>query len=1038
MIINFSSMIPAVSFILYILFTVFGLNGKKDEIHWPFITYMFLMSIWSLGSFMMHLNIEVGSPLFWNRFMMIGMLGVPITIFHSVLNLLESEKIRNKYFLYIGYLIYVFLVFLNIKGYIVSAAWFEEEQFYYTLGRGSFIAYILSYLFLILGIIVLLRELNKTKNDFTKRKLRLPLFGGILMLCGVLINLYEPIGRYPIDICTSTINAIIIFYAIYKYRLVYYSAFVIRAILYVFLVTFSTLVFYGIIWASSKVIRNIPFNYLFFLSLVLGIVSSLIFQPLKLGTLSIIERLYFGKRLDYYKRLRSFSERLTTIVELDLLAKSTIEKVVDTFSLKWALMMVFDYTSRNYKLIDHSGINIDSKDNDNLSINRNSDTVKAILRSSKPIYNQDIPDNIMLQCSNRSYKLKPTLVLPLKFKERLNGFIIMGERIHNEYYDQFDIDVLEILSGQCSVAIENALSFEKLRRQQKRLQEMNKELVISRNKLEAFFDGITTPISIQDIDYNIFSVNYAATRYFRKSYENLMGKKCYKVYFGREKPCEDCLAQDSLHAQLPLSIGKENKNADMIFSIHFYPISVPAGSKKIFVEFFQDITQEKKLHEELVRTEKLAGIGTLASGIAHEINNPLCGIIGTAEIMQDKIDQNPELKEYTADIITYAQNAAEIIKDLTNYSRKEEKEEENISLIDVVETSLKLAKRGMNFREIDIKKYYEILPPIQANQNELQQVFLNIIINALQVMEGKGTLTIACKKDNGSALISISDTGPGIKKKNLESIYNPFYTTKEPGKGTGLGLSIVYQIIYNLGGKINVESEIEKGTTFMVRIPITKEEKRKIRFVHAKTREQLEDVFFLQRKILVGERGYLEETIKREVDDSAYHILAYKGLRPVGTISCITDKIVNKLPIEEHFKLDKFREGNRCIEIDRLAVLKEERVSGLLPIGLMTLAYIIAKSDDVERVFLDVFFDEKKHINMYKKLGFKTIGTYQWMLPVTVMMMDYKSDYEKKNSRMDHFVKPFMKRLIKKLDFDEKEKEVLLRTIEKITQSNHD
>jgi nitrogen-specific signal transduction histidine kinase/ribosomal protein S18 acetylase RimI-like enzyme len=1036
MIFDLSSFIPGLSFILYVIFTVFSIKRRRDEkLHWPFILYMFLMSIWSFGSFMMHSNTKVLTPLAWNRIMVAGLLGVPITIFHSVQDLFKKKGTRYNILLYIGYTIYGFLLVLNFMGAIVTNAWFEGDRFFYTLGNGSFVAYVLSYSFLIIGIIVLSRELYRTRDVLIKKKLRLPLIGGCIMLMGMLVNLYHPLGRYPIDLFTSTINAFIIFYAIYKYRLVHYSALVVRSILYFVLVIITALAFYGILWVSSKMMRQMPFQYSFLISMFLGAVAAVIFQPLRTGTLSIIEKLYFGKRLDYYTSLKNFSESLTTVVELDLLGKSTVNKLMETFNLDWAAMMVLDHSARTYKQVAGIGIAGSEAETIDISVKRNDPIVKTIMNRIGPIFAPKPEDEITFEIGDGTSSLRPGLVLSLKFKERLNGFICLGESRDKEFFNQFDLEILNILAGQCSVALENALSFEKLNKQQKRLQNMNREIIISRNKLEAFFDGITTPISIQDINYNIVTVNFAATRYFKTSFSELLGKKCYKVFFNRNKPCENCMAQDSLHAGLPFGIEKTDSKTRMVFSIHFYPISVPVGSKKIFLEFFQDVTQEKRLRRELIQSEKLAGIGTLASGIAHEINNPLYGIIGTAEIMLEDGPSSVKFKEYTEDIINYAQNAAEIIKDLTNYSRTGERVNTLIDIREVIETSLKLAKRGMRFDEIKVEKKYEDTPLIEAHSNELQQVFLNLFINAVQAMDGEGTLLIKVKSKEGNLIVSVSDTGGGINEKDMDNVFNPFFTTKEPGKGTGLGLSIVYQIIHNMGGRVHVDSTVGHGTTFYLLLPLLAAETKKISFVHAQTPNEIEDVFFIQRKILVGEKGYLEETIRRKVDENAFHIVAYKGIQPVGTVSILSGKSNPNLPIEDHFRLDFHKTNSRCVEIDRLAVLKEDR-RGLIPLSLMALAYLYAKSERAERVFLDVFTDEKKYINMYNKLGFHKIGEYMWPLPVTVMMMDKDTPYEKKAERLEEFVKPFMTRLVKRIKFEDKERTRFLQTIENITKSS--
>lgn len=1031
--INISSFIPAITFSLYIVFTIFGLYRERgDRIQWPFILYMLSMTVWSFGSLMMHLNSGVLTPLVWNRIMMVGMLAGPITVFHSMFGLAGLK--RRYYFvqLYLGYAIYLYLLYLNFSDRIVTSARFDPVTFQYTLGSGAPIAYFLSYIYLLLVIVLLTIELSRTKSKIDRKKLRLPLIGASIMLVGILADLYEPIGRYPIDLLSSAVNAILIFYAIYKYRLVHYSLYVLRAILYFVLVIVSAFVFYGINWVFTVALRTSTTELSFLPSIILGIAAAIIFQPLRKGTTSVIERIYLGRRFDYNRNLRAFSESLTSLVDLTTLSNLTVENTVRTFDLEWALMGVVDYTARNYKIVSYDGIPLSREEAAQFTLHRNAPFVQMLAKSTGIYLNQKKSDDLSILLPNRTIDLKPTVVVPLKFKGRLNGFIVLGSPREKEFFNQVDLETLEILASQCAVSLENAISFERLKRQQKRLQKMNNELTISRNKLEAFFDGITTPIAIQDINYNIIMVNQAATRYFRTPYDKLLGAKCYKMFFGRDKPCENCLAQDSLHTGLQFGIERKHPTHEINFTIQFYPIHVPPGSARLFLEFFQDISQQKRLQEELIQSEKLASIGTLASGIAHEINNPLGGIIGTAEIMLDHLEPESKLHEYATDIVNYSRNAAEVIKDLTSFSRQTGGAQVGLDVIEVLESALKLAQRGMNFTGIEIVKDYEKLPVIESNPNELEQVFLNLIMNAVQAMEGQGALILGCRRSEWNLIVTVRDTGPGIATSDLERVFNPFFTTKDPGKGTGLGLSICHQIVYRMGGRINVKSAVGKGTEFSVNLPLTEEDRWKVRFANVRGPAALEDVFFLQRKILVGEKGYLEETIHRPVDESAYHILAFKGLQPVGTVSCIVPNGDRRLPIERHFKLRALTKGKRCAEIDRLAVMKEERGS-IVPLGLMTLAYLYARQHRAERLFLDVFSDEKKHITMYQKLGFQVVGEYESPSPVTVMLLDSVTDYERKARQMEHFVKPFMSRLIRRLDFDETDRQVILAGIETVT-----
>jgi two-component system NtrC family sensor kinase len=1034
MILDVSSLIPALSFCIYIPFIIFGLANKKERVNLSFLQYMSLMALWSFGSFMMHANTGIFTPLIWNRVMLVGLLSAPITVFATLIHFARTEKDRYRYFLYVGYGIDLLLLYLNLSGSIVTSAGFEGGEFYYTLGPGSLVAYSLSYFYLFLAILFVLRELRNSTDKFLKRSLRLVVAGVIIMLLGIASNLYAPLGRYPIDLFAATVNAVIVFFSVYKYRLVHYSVVVLNVFLTILVAFASGIIYMFFFVPVFGLDQMIPFSELILLAVCLGIVSALFLAPLRTATQTLLERIYGGKSFLYYQELRKFSADLTSIVSLEDLAKLTVDNVLSTFRLDWAFVLINDYNARNFRIVAAKGLvfadEAEPGQKEYVIVPRTDQFIQSYqMRTIQHSSQRAI--SIRLTKGEEHEMVSASLVLPLKFKERLNGFIVLGPRLEKDYYNQYDLEILQFLTDQASVAVENAISFERLRQQQKRLQETNEELTLSRNKLEAFFDGIATPISIQDINYNIVTANYAAQRYFEKPQEELIGSKCYKAYFNRDRPCAECLAQDCLHTKLPFSSEKQDDRTQLTFALNFYSIPAPQGSIGSFIEFFQDITKQKTLQEELIQSEKLAGIGTLVSGIAHEINTPLGGILGTADLMLPETTEGSPLREYTEDIIRYAQSAADVIKDLMVYSRKTRTSAEMLNIVNILENSLKMAMRGIDFGTIVVRKSYDSVPEVLANPTELQQVFLNLIANAVQAMNSDGILTLSCRQEDDDVAVTVQDTGMGIEKENLDKIFNPFFTTKETGAGTGLGLSIAHHIVTKYGGRILLDSEEGKGTTFTVILPAADEDKDRVRLVHAKDLRQFEDSFYLQRKVLVGEKGYQEETIRRKPDEVAYHILAYKGLQPIGTVSLHLSEEEEHVPIEENFDISRYLDGSLYAEIDRLAVSKEERGS-LIPFSIMALAYLYARGRGAKRIFLDVFADEMKLIKMYEKLGFEIIGSYSRPLPCTVMMMDHVSKYESEVSRMEHFVKPFFSRLVPKIDFSGEDMHYVMKAINEI------
>lgn len=246
-------------------------------------------------------------------------------------------------------------------------------------------------------------------------------------------------------------------------------------------------------------------------------------------------------------------------------------------------------------------------------------------------------------------------------------------------------------------------------------------------------------------------------------------------------------------------------------------------------------TLEKKVQERtkeliemqahLVQSEKLASLGKLAAGIAHEINNPLGGILIYSHLLLEEMDKNSPQAENLKKIVKETTRCKEIVKGLLEFARPKEPEMAPANLNDIVDRALSIFERQALFQNIQIKKEYGELPPTVVDAGQLQQVFANIIVNAAEAMKGNGVLTIRTSLDakNDCLRIDFADTGHGIRQEDLPRLFEPFFTTKEVGKGTGLGLAISYSIVQKHQGSIEVESEVGKGSVFTVILPLNRE-----------------------------------------------------------------------------------------------------------------------------------------------------------------------------------------------------------------------
>lgn len=229
-----------------------------------------------------------------------------------------------------------------------------------------------------------------------------------------------------------------------------------------------------------------------------------------------------------------------------------------------------------------------------------------------------------------------------------------------------------------------------------------------------------------------------------------------------------------------------------------------------------------KAHQQLTRTEKLTALGEMAAGVAHEINNPLGGVLLYSNLVLEDIPKDSPAQENMEKIIYQTNRCKGIVQNLLDFARTPTGAMLPLTINNVINTALNLVKGQSMFHGIEIKtNLADDLPEVIGDKSRLEEVFVNLFINAADAMMGKGNLTISTMlSSNNSVKILVSDTGKGIDKEHLPHIFEPFFTTKDPGKGTGLGLSIVYGIIRKHNGFIDAESEPGKGTTFIISLPV--------------------------------------------------------------------------------------------------------------------------------------------------------------------------------------------------------------------------
>jgi len=353
-----------------------------------------------------------------------------------------------------------------------------------------------------------------------------------------------------------------------------------------------------------------------------------------------------------------------------------------------------------------------------------------------------------------------------------------------------------------------------------------------KNLIESSVDGIIAA----DMKGNIFIFNKGAEALTGHRAEEVVGKiHITKIY-------PKGIAKDVMKKLQSPDYGGVGKLAPFQLNVldkagREIPIQISAAliydgagreiaSVGIFTDLRPRITIEKKLEEtylQLVSSEKMASLGKLAAGIAHEINNPLGGILIYASLMMEDLPEGDPKRQDLARIVQETSRCKDIVKSLLEFARQTEPKMEPTDINRAITDGLFFLENQALFHNIRIVKRLDpVLPSPHGNAGQLKQVFMNIIVNAAEAIHGGGTLTIATSvaSDQKSILVEFTDTGEGIPEENLTRIFDPFFTTKDVGKGTGLGLATSYGIIEGHGGKIGVKSKVGEGSTFTIELPI--------------------------------------------------------------------------------------------------------------------------------------------------------------------------------------------------------------------------
>jgi PAS domain S-box-containing protein len=413
---------------------------------------------------------------------------------------------------------------------------------------------------------------------------------------------------------------------------------------------------------------------------------------------------------------------------------------------------------------------------------------------------------------------------------------------YDDFFDRDDIDLIVELTGSMdiyndilakkkknvrAIADRTAQLFWEISRVSTMQKKTDQELREARALYSmALNDLIQEEVLVIDHRFRIIDTNDAFLEKFGLTRDQVIGQFCYKITHHLENPCsgEDhpCPLIQTLESEKPSQTTHIHLDRDgrrIYYSISTYPL-IEQGDVIGAVEISRDITKDINVQKVMMQQEKLASVGRLSAGVAHEINNPLTTILTTAMLIQEELDPADATYEEMSVIANEALRCRKIVTNLLDFARQTQPDKKNDNVNDIIATCISLTQKQAAFKDVSVA--YDLsdnLPRTLVDKGQIEQAMINLIINAVESTPAGGSIHVSTLPSNRQGFVDIvvSDTGEGIPENRLNKIFDPFFTTKE--NGTGLGLAITHGIIEQHGGTIEATSNVGEGTTFTISLP---------------------------------------------------------------------------------------------------------------------------------------------------------------------------------------------------------------------------
>jgi PAS domain S-box-containing protein len=673
--------------------------------------------------------------------------------------------------------------------------------------------YLVSYF--IAGAVVLGRSYRRAEVPLVKQQLKWVTRGTYLAFLpfAAIYAIPYALGFVPEPWMKFSVLSLILLpltfgYAIVRYRLMDVDILFQRGIAYTLATAAIVGLFFGVVALFADLFRAaVPITsrtgWIFAI-----IFTAFLFQPLVNWIQGRLDKFFNRERYDYRRTLRQFSRELTSARHVGTLLDHAAERLAETLAVDRLAIFLADGHD-GFRLAKSRGIEFSEELDLSFLDPLRPELVKGYLFYDSVRHVKDVSPGAQATIEG----LDLHYYLPIRSQAGTLGYLGIGKTRRGDFLSSEDVDLLHTVASHMAIALENAQLYESLEQKARQIERL-------RDYGESIIESVSVGILACDLEERIESWNTAMEQLYGLSRSEVLGKRLDEI-FPPELLVE--IAQE-LGPNRTLSLYKFRlsgaRGRNLVVNISTTPL-VDKDDRVIGrLLIMNDITERVNLEDQLVQAEKLSSIGLLAAGVAHEVNTPLAVIASQAQMLARQMPPEEAQHRIVDKIIKQSFRASEIVNSLLKFSRVSGSEYAELDINRVIRETVSLVEPMLRASKIALNlQLSSSIPPVFGNQGKLQQVFMNLIMNARDAMPRGGDLSLASESDNGSVRVEVADSGAGISPDHLTKIFDPFFTTKATSRGTGLGLAVTYGIMREHSGKIRVESTVGRGTSFYLEFP---------------------------------------------------------------------------------------------------------------------------------------------------------------------------------------------------------------------------